>query len=92
MKHLTVDEMIRFVSLTELNAEAKMLSAAVNGHIRRCGKCLKYVQAFQTIHDEFVQLNGSGDFKKHVCGKFEELKQLNVAGSEPDDAGEIDGY
>lgn len=35
MEHLTVDEIIEFVSLTELNNEAINLFASVNGHIRK---------------------------------------------------------
>jgi hypothetical protein len=66
MKHLTVDDMIRFVSLTELNDEAMELSASVNGHIRRCGECLERVRAFQMIYDEFTALSGNGDFRKRL--------------------------
>ena len=66
MEHLTVDDMIRFVSLTELNNEAIELSASVNGHIRRCRECLERVRAFQTIYDEFTALSGSGDFRRQM--------------------------
>lgn len=70
MKHLTVDEMMEFVSLTELNADAIMLSAAVNGHIRKCDKCLKCVQAFQLIHDEFSNLRNNGDFRTYLKNRL----------------------
>ena len=66
MNHLTVDDIINFVSLPEMNEEAVELSAAVNGHIRKCGKCLELVRAFQMIYDEFSRLNTNGDFKKFV--------------------------
>ena len=52
MKHLTVDAMIDFVSLTELNREAIELSTVVNGHIRTCRTCRERVSAFQVIFDE----------------------------------------
>ena len=67
MKHLTVDEIIDFVSLTELNSEAVKLSATVNGHICRCRKCLKLVTAFQTVYDEFVDANAKA-FNKQIIG------------------------
>ena len=70
MKHLTVDEMMDFVSLTELNADAIMLSAAVNGHIRKCDQCLKRVQAFQMVHDEFSSLRNNGDFRKYLKSRL----------------------
>lgn len=60
MKHLTVDEIIQFVSLTELNSRAIRLSAAVNGHIRGCAECLKLVRAFQMTHDGFQGLAAEG--------------------------------
>ncbi len=67
MKHLTVDEIIEFVSLTEYNDEAIKLSSAVNSHIRNCRECLELVRAFQTIYDEFIDMGKNGDFKKYVC-------------------------
>ena len=66
MKHLTVDDMIRFVSLTELNDEAVELSASVNGHIRRCAECMERVRSFQMIYDEFTMLSGNGDFRQQI--------------------------
>ena len=92
MKHLTVDEMTRFVSLTELNADALMLSATVNGHIRKCEKCLKRVQAFQAVYDEFVRIKGSGEFKKYICSKIQTAQLPNVASAEPTALEELDGY
>lgn len=65
MKHLTVDEMIDFVSLTQLDSSTLMLAATVNEHIRTCQQCLKRVQAFQLIHDEFTKIVTCGDFKMY---------------------------
>lgn len=64
MKHLTVDEIIRFVSMTELNDETLALSAIVNSHIRRCKECLDLVRAFQLLHDEFMHMQNGGEFVK----------------------------
>ncbi len=69
MKHLNVDDIINFVSLTELNEEALELSAAVNSHIRNCQKCLETVRAFQLIYDEFCSLNSDMDFRKYISDK-----------------------
>lgn len=66
MEHLTVDEMIEFVSLTELNDEAKKTLSRVNGHICRCGECLKKVRAFQMIYDEFTSLNTDIGFREYL--------------------------
>ena len=77
MKHLTVDEILDFVSLTELNNESIELSAAVNGHIRKCEKCLKLLRAFQMIYDEFSRINVGGDFKGFITENLSELKNEN---------------
>lgn len=84
MNHLTVDDIIRFVSLTELNDEAIKLSAAVNGHIRKCGKCLERVRAFQMIYDEFSAVETKADFRKYV------LESILVSGAEKAELFEVD--
>ncbi len=66
MKHLSIDEIIDFVSLTELNGDSITISATVNGHIRKCEKCLKLVRSFQMVYDAFSRLQVDGDFKKYV--------------------------
>lgn len=66
MEHLTVDEIIEFVSLTEFNSKSLSLSATVNGHIRKCGKCLELVRAFQLIYDEFSRLNTRMSFREYA--------------------------
>ena len=82
MKHLTVDEIMDFVSLTELNSEAIRLSAYVNGHIRQCEKCLNLVRAFQMIYDEFSRLCIEGNFKDFVIENLLELKGENEQSTE----------
>lgn len=66
MEHLTVDDIIEFVSLTEFDSKSLTLSATVIGHIRKCGRCLEHVRAFQTIYDEFSRLNTSVSFREYA--------------------------
>lgn len=66
MKHLTVDEIIEFVSLNELNNDAVKLIGLVNEHIRECEKCRRLVRAFQMVYDEFSRVGSDSDFKKTV--------------------------
>ena len=65
MDHLTVDEMIRFVSLSKWDEDAMKLSVTVNGHIRKCEKCLRTVRAFQMIYDEFTAMKANAAYQKH---------------------------
>ena len=66
MGHLTVDKIIRFVSLKQLNPQALALATVVNGHIRKCARCRKLVNAFQLIYDEFTLLKIDGDFHRYA--------------------------
>lgn len=93
MKHLTVDEIIDFVSMTELNNEAIQLSGAVNGHVRKCEKCLNLVRAFQMIYDEFSERNMRGHFKTYAAESIARAKIENNQTIEIDPAMvELDCY
>lgn len=66
MNHLTIEEIIEFVSLSEFNAEAVRLASAVNTHIVRCEQCLRLVQAFQSVYGEFERMNRTDEFRKYA--------------------------
>lgn len=66
MNHLTVDEIIAFVSITEINPETMALLTSVNGHIRTCEKCRKLVNAFQLLYDNFTKACCSGSFSQYA--------------------------
>ncbi len=67
MNHLTIDQIIDFVSMDVLNEQTLALAACVNGHIRKCPKCLQLVRAFQMIYDEFSMLARTGDFRRYLA-------------------------
>ena len=93
MNHLSVDDIIDFVSINELNSESIKLAATVNGHIRKCDRCLKLVRSFQMIYDEFSMLNMRGDFRKYISENFSSKESDNekdiIAENEFE---EFDGY
>ena len=64
MKHLTVDEMISFVSINKLDDGSLELAAKVNAHIWECEECRNRVDAFQTVYDEFVRMGTEAEFKR----------------------------
>jgi len=74
MNHLTVDEIIEFVSSSKLNDETVALSAKVNGHIRKCDKCMRLVNAFQLVHDEFVTIGATGGFENYLYNALKNRK------------------
>ena len=73
MMHLTVDELIEFVSLGRLDKEGLALCQTVTEHIRACNRCLRRVQAFRLIHDEFVRLH-----TKEAFGAYVRARQATV--------------
>ena len=66
MNHLTIDEIIEFVSFEEIDESTLELSKKVNGHICKCQECLNRVKAFQMIYDEFYRLNTGIDFMDYL--------------------------
>ena len=73
MNHLSVDEMILFVSMTEMTQENMTLAASVNGHIRQCKDCRQRIDGFQTIYDELTALHQCADVKKAMQERLPEL-------------------
>lgn len=55
MAHLSIEEMIDFVSISELNEDTLYLASRVNSHILCCPDCLKKVEAFQNVYDALMQ-------------------------------------
>lgn len=72
MKHLTIDEMIDFVSFDKPDEESLELAAKVNAHIFKCDACREKVEAFQTVYDELVRMNKKEVFKSAVNEKENE--------------------
>jgi len=81
MNHLKVDEIIAFVSITELNQETMALAASVNGHIRKCEKCRKLVNAFQLLYDAFTKEHIGGSFSRYAHQVLENEQTIT---DEPD--------
>ena len=64
MKHLTVDEIVDFVTLEKIDNKSLENAAKVNTHIRQCSGCLRKVRAFQMVYDEFEKMyNEKTDWK-----------------------------
>ena len=52
MRHLTVEEIIDFVTMDNFDEKAMANAAYVTGHITECAECFETVRAFQTVYDE----------------------------------------
>ena len=74
MNHLTVDEMIDFVSLTDLDKESLALASKVNSHISRCRECREKVKAFQTVYDGLIKMERINEVEE-ITGEREILEK-----------------
>ncbi len=54
MEHISIEEIINYITVTELNNETSDLLARVNGHIRKCSACKEKLRAFEMVNDAFL--------------------------------------
>lgn len=66
MTHLTVEEIIDFVSFDKLTEENIALSKKVNEHICSCKDCFDKVSAFQSVYEEFQRIGTIGTAKQCI--------------------------
>ncbi len=66
MTHLTVEEIIDFVSFDKLTEENIALAKKVNEHICSCKSCFEKVSAFQLIFEEFEKIGRVCDAKESI--------------------------
>ena len=83
MTHLTVEEIIEFVSFDKLSEDTMALSTKVNEHIRSCPTCLEKVSSFQTVYDELCRIGSVSDVKQSIYrlideGKIKALQEAEV--------------
>lgn len=70
MKHLTVDEIMDFVSFNKLDEKTVCLAKRVNSHIMNCAECRKKVAAFQEVYDEMLRIGKNAGRKSVIDGDF----------------------
>ena len=58
--HLTIDEILDFVSMTAVTPEAVALATRVYGHMNQCAACSRLVRAFLLIDEELERLGAAG--------------------------------
>lgn len=52
MEHLSIEEILNYVSATKINDETLELFSKVNGHIRNCPSCKKKINALELANEE----------------------------------------
>ena len=84
MKHLTVDEIISFVSINNMDADSMKLMSRVNSHIRSCDECLARVRALCDAYDELQRMSDKADKADISSLKNSMLKSLTEDGKNID--------
>jgi hypothetical protein len=75
MKHLTVDEIIDFVSFKQINDETMALASKVNHHIFTCEDCLRKVRAFRMVSKSFKVLAIDPELRKEIAAQAKEFEK-----------------
>ena len=78
MKHLSVEEMIDFVSFDKLNSESLEFAAKINAHIFNCDECRKKIEAFQTLDDQFEKMENKKELEDMVKEKLRSYNDNSV--------------
>lgn len=52
MEHLSIEEIINYVTADKVDNRTLDLLSKVNGHIRNCPTCRKLVSSYELINDE----------------------------------------
>ena len=55
MEHLSIEEIIKYVTSSKVNIETLDLLSKVNGHIRNCPSCKEKVDSYENINDEILE-------------------------------------
>ena len=81
--HLTIEEILNFITMDSITPEGIQLAARVNCHIMQCEECRKKVEIYQIVNDK---LSGTtlSDPKRHKddIGELEFEKKEKDLGSE----------
>ncbi|MBO5402167.1 MAG: hypothetical protein J6A85_03230 [Clostridia bacterium] len=75
MEHLKIDQIIEFVSMTDINTETLSLSSKVIGHVRECQTCSDTLKAYRLVYEELVRLGKEAEFSK-IVKKEKALREL----------------
>ena len=84
MNHLTVKEMIDFVSFNKPDNESMKLMSKVNSHIFRCDVCRKKIETLQFAYDELTEMGKEDEIDTVIkkCGAKEKKESVDYKKNE----------
>lgn len=77
MEHLSIEEIIMYVTETKVNDDTLKLFSRVNGHIRNCPHCKEKLNSYELINDNLTNGNLMHDFDLNHENDLIEIEQSN---------------
>lgn len=69
-KHLSLRDVLDFVSATALNEQTEKNAILVTTHIRSCRECRDLVKEYQALYDELRELDREEEFEQIALTVF----------------------
>lgn len=79
MEHLTIEEIIKYVTASRVDGETLKLLSKANGHIRNCTLCKEKIDSYETINDELKkEVPENGFDLNHVDDLIKIKKNISI--------------
>ena len=79
MEHLSIEEIIKYVTVTTVDKETLELLSKVNGHIRNCSSCKEKIDSYESINDELKKIaNEYGFDLNHISDLIKIKKKISL--------------
>lgn len=75
MEHLSVEEIIKYVTVNNVDKETLDLLSKVNGHIRNCSSCKEKVDSYESINDELKKVTNENGFDLNHLSDLIKIKK-----------------
>ena len=74
LEHLSLEEILKYVTANKLDSETLDLFSKVNGHIRKCSSYKEKINSFETINEELKKIVLTNDFDLNQLDDLIEIK------------------
>lgn len=61
LEHLSIEEIIEYVTANKVSKETLDLMSRVNGHIRICSSCREKIESYERINEKLIKESLIGD-------------------------------
>lgn len=75
MEHLSIEEIIKYVTVTTVDKETLELLSKVNGHIRNCSSCKEKIDSYESINDELKKIANEYGFDLNHISDLIKIKK-----------------